>query len=55
MATVNDRLTKHVDAKVQQRKSEERQAQKIRDNALEKSERREWANKKFGDERRWRE
>jgi hypothetical protein len=38
-----------------QRDSEQRNAKQTRENALERSERREWANKKYGDERRWRE
>lgn len=37
------------------RESQEKQTKQTRENALERGERREWANKKFGDERRWRE
>ncbi len=52
---VNDRVTRAIEREVQAGKSEERQARRVLDEAIERAERREWAHKKYGDERRWRE
>lgn len=50
-AQVNDETTRRIDKAVRERKSEEREARKEIQKALEKSERREWSQRKFGHER----
>lgn len=52
---VNDALTDAIKREVRKGESEDRESKKVTEAALERAERREWAHKKFGDERRWRE
>lgn len=50
-----DRAYEKAKDNARKRATQAKEARQTRENALERGERREWAQKKFGDERRWRE
>jgi hypothetical protein len=51
-AEVRNRIERALDKVVRDGAAEARESQKTRDRALENAERREWAHRKYGDERR---
>lgn len=51
-AQVRSRIERALDTVAREGAQDERDAQKTRERALENAERREWAHKKYGDERR---
>lgn len=52
---VSDRFTQKIDRMVAESRAAAARASAVKQEALERAERREWAHKKYGDERRWRE
>lgn len=50
--SVDDAFTKKVERASADRRESERENKRIRERALEHAEKREWAHKKYGDERR---